>query len=209
MSSKTTTDTSNQYNAAGMSAYGAFQPQLQNSLLQMSQNPLASSFFQNQLGMAQAQASQLGQRNISNTLANVRTGGGLIGKSGNFTQSLLNRTMLANSGLQSGAFNSTLNNALQNRNWALSSMQAYQPLQTGQKSTQTTGGVGTWLPQLAGAALGGLTGGLGTAIGGMMGGGGGGGSSVLGSLGQGTWSQMPTSGPVPNLPTGWAGGYAS
>lgn len=184
MSTKTTSNTSNQYNAAGMSAYNAFQPALMQQLLQMSQNPLSSSYFQNALAQMRNSANQIGARNTQNTLQNARTSGGMLSNSGGFTRALLNRNMLSNSTMQSNAFNSALNNALQNRNWALSSMEAYQPLQTGQKTTQQTGGLGTWLPQLAGAAIGGFTGS--GALGGIFGGGGG--SNALGSLGPGMTS---------------------
>jgi len=173
MSTKTTTNTQNQYNQSGMNAYNAFMPQLQSQLMQLSGNPLGSSFFQNQLGMAQKNASQIGQRNISNTLQNVRAGGGLLGNAGAYTNALLNKTMMGNSALQSNAFNSTLNNSLQTRNWALSAMQGFQPLQTGQNTTQQKSGLGTWLPQLAGAAIGGLSGGMGGGLMGMLSGGGG------------------------------------
>lgn len=158
MSTKTSTNTQNQYNPAGMGTYNAFQPVLQRQLLQMAQNPLSSSYFQNALAQMRGSANALGARNMKNTLQNARTGGGLLSNSGAFSQALTNQTMLNNSQLQSNAFNSALSNALQNRNWALSSMESYQPLQTGQNSTQTTGGLGTWLPQLAGAAIGGLSG---------------------------------------------------
>lgn len=204
MSTKTTSDTNNQYNQAGMSAYNAFQPALMSQLLQMSQNPLSSSFFQNALAQMRNSANQVGARNMSNTLQNARTSGGMLSNSGGFTRALMNRNMLNNSTMQSNAFNSALGTALQNRNWALSSMEAYQPLQTGQKTTQQTGGLGTWLPQVAGAAIGGLTGGLGGSLGSMFGGGGGG--NVLGSLGPGMTSGYNAPAPSMNFPgfqPGW------
>ena len=179
MGTKTQTNTANQYNPAGMSAYNAFQPGLQSSLLQMAQNPLSSSYFQNALAQMRGSANQIAARGQSNQLSNARTGGGLLSNSGGFTQALTNRSMLANSQMQSNAFNSALGGALQNRNWALSSMEAYQPLQTGQNTTQSTGGLGTWLPQLAGAALGGVTGALTGGMSGLGGGGGGGGAQAM------------------------------
>lgn len=198
MSTKTSTNTANQYNSQGMAAYNAFQPALMSQLLQMAQNPLSSSFFQNALAQMRNSANQVGARNTQNTLQNARTSGGMLSSSGGFTRALLNRNMLNNSTMQSNAFNSALNNTLSSRNWALSSMEAYQPLQTGQKSTQTQSGLGTWLPQVAGAAIGGLTGGGFGGLGSLFGGGGGG--SPLGSLNQGmTSSYQQTMLPPPPM----------
>lgn len=167
MSSKTTTDTNNNYNAAGMGNYNSFQGTLGSMLPQMALNPLASSFFQHQLGMAQNQASAIGSRNMSNILNNLRTGGGLLGKSGSFLQSMTNRTMLGNSINQSNAFNSTLNNSLATQRWALGSMQAFNPLQTGQKSVQTQSqGLGSILGSVAGIGLNMAMPGLGSMLGG-------------------------------------------
>lgn len=168
MGTKQTTDTSNQYNTAANSTYNAFQPQLQSSLMQMSQNPLGNSYFQHQLSQQQAASQQIGARNNTNAIRNMRTGGGVLSNSGGFSTAMINRNNIANSGMQANAFNGAVNSALQNRNMSLTAMQAYQPLQTGQTSTQTTGGLGTWLPQLAGAALGAA----GSAMTGGMGGGG-------------------------------------
>lgn len=172
MGTKTTTDTSNQYNSSAMGTYNAFQPQVQSSLMQMSQNPLGNSYFQHQLAQQQAASQQIGARNNTNAIRNMRAGGGVLSNSGGFSTAMLNRNNIASSGMQANAFNGAVNTALQNRNVSLAAMQAYQPLQTGQNSTQTTGGLGTWLPQLAGAAIG-AAGDVMT--GGMSGAGGGGG----------------------------------
>jgi hypothetical protein len=167
MGTKTTTDTSNQYNSGSMNTYNAFQPQLMGNLLQMANNPLGSSFFKNQLSQQQAASNQIGQRSNSNLLQNMRAGGGLLSNSAGFMAGALGRNQLTNNMMQANTFNSSLNSALQNRNMAQMAMQAYQPLQTGQNSTQSTGGLGTWLPQLAGAALGVAMPGIGSALGGL------------------------------------------
>jgi len=167
MSNKTTTDTSNNYNQAGMANYNSFQSSLGSGLSNYASNPLSSSFFNQQLGMAQNNASAISQRNMSNVTNNLRTGGGLLGNSGSFLQSQINRAGLQGSGMQSNAFNGTLNSALANRKWALSSMQNYQPLQTGQSTTQTTQqGLGSILGSVAGAALNFAAPGLGSLLGG-------------------------------------------
>lgn len=154
MSTKTTNTSTNQYNQSSMGTYNAFQPQLMGSLMQMVNNPLGSSYFQNQLAQQQAASRQIGQRSNANALQNLRTGGGILSNAGGFAAGMLNRNQNANNGMQANAFNTALNSALQNRNFALASMQAYQPLQTGQTSTQQQSGLGTWLPQLLGAGLG-------------------------------------------------------
>jgi hypothetical protein len=167
MSSKTTTTTSNQYNNGAMGNYNMFQGQLGNSLMQMANNPLTSSFFNQQYGMARAQASQVGQRNMSNILNNVKTGGGILGNSGSFLQSQINRASLGNSVLGSNAFNTSLNGALSSRNFALAGMEGYTPLQTGQTTTQQQSqGWGSILGSIAGMGLNMAMPGLGSMLGG-------------------------------------------
>jgi hypothetical protein len=204
MSSKNTTTTSNQYNPNAMQAYNTFQPQLQTSLMQMAQNPLGSSYFQHQLSQQQATAHQVNQRSQTNMLQNMRTGGGILSNSGGFMNAALNRNMIAGSGMQSNAFNSALNQALSNRNAALSSMQGYQPLQTGQTSVSGKSGAGTWV----GPALGVVGGVAGAMVGGPAGAMAGAklGSSLGGSLtgGNNSTSPAPAYGGAP-LPNSWSG----
>ena len=173
MSMKTTTGTTNSYNPAGMSNYNQFQSTLGTGLQQYAQNPLGSSFFNNQLAASYQNAGALGQRNQANMFQNLKTGGGLIGNSGAYMQSQLNKNMLNTSSMQSNAFTGTLNNALQNQKWALSSMQGYTPLQTGQTSTQQqSSGIGGILGSLASAGLNFAAPGLGSMLGGGSFGGG-------------------------------------
>ena len=153
MPTKNTTTSTNSYNPSSMGNYNAFQGQLNNSLMQMVQNPLGSSSFKNQLAQQQGVSNQIAQRSNANVLRNVRTGGGVLSNSSGYMGGLLARNQLTNSVMQGNAFNSSLNNALNTRNQGLSAMQAYQPLQTGQTSVQQQSGVGTWLPQVAGAAM--------------------------------------------------------
>lgn len=167
MSQKTTTSTSNSYNQAGMGNYNQFQGTLGNQLQQYAMNPLGSSFFNQQLQAGYNNNAQLTNRNNANTFQNLRAGGGLIGNSGAYMQTQLNKNMLAGSQMQSNTFNSTLNNALQNQRWALGSMQAYSPLQTGQTSTQQqSSGIGGIIGGLASAGLNFAMPGLGSVLGG-------------------------------------------
>jgi len=178
VTTKTNTNTSNQYNANGMSAYNNLIPQFSSTIGSLMSSPLNNSYFQNQLGASQRTASQVGQRNISNIASNNRAGGGLLSGANSFQSAQLNNAMLSNSASQSGAFNSSLSSALKNRNFALQSAEGFNPLQTGANTTQTKSGLGTWLPQVAGAALGAATGGLSGLAGAAAG--------SLGSLGAGS-----------------------
>ncbi len=153
MSTKTNTNSTNQYDTSALNAYNAFQPQIMSQLMQMAQNPLGNSYFQHQLAQQQAAAQQINQRSQSNSLQNLRTGGGVLSNSGGIVASLINRNQMQGSALQSNAFNTAMNSALQNRNSALQSMQSYQPLQTGSSAAQSTNGTGTWLPQTAGMTI--------------------------------------------------------
>ena len=153
MPTTNTTQSTNQYNPVANSAYNTFQPQIMSSLMQMAQNPLGNSYFQHQLSQQQAAAQQVNQRGQTNALQNLRAGGGVLSNSGGIASSLINRNQIQGSTLQANAFNSAMNSALQNRNMALMSMQAYQPLQTGNTTTQSQSGLGTWLPQVAGMAM--------------------------------------------------------
>jgi hypothetical protein len=179
VSQKTTTGTTNNYNQAGMANYNSFQPQLGSGLSQMLSNPLGNSFFnqQYQAGLGNAQAQT--QRNMSNILANQRTGGGFLGTNGGaFQQTQLNKAMLGGSAMQAGAFNSALGSSLQNRNYALSAMEGYNPLQTGATTTQqTSSGVGGILGAVASAGLNMAMPGIGSMLGGGSFGGGYGGST--------------------------------
>lgn len=171
MSTKTSTNTANSYNSNGMAAYNSLVPNFANTANSLMTNPLNNSMFSNQLAQSKSSASQVNQRNMANSSANLRAGGGLIGQAGGYQSASMNNAMLSGSTNSSNAFNSTLNTALQNRNFAMQSAQSFNPLQTGSNTTQTTGGVGSWLPQVAGAALGAATGGMGGGLlGGLMGG---------------------------------------
>ena len=185
---ETTSKQETQFDPGSRGVYNALQPGIQNVLQQFMSDPLTASYFLKQLGMANQQISQLGQRNVGNLLANMRTGGFGGGNMNAFQQSALARTGRATSGMQSNAFNNLLMNANQMRLGATQQAQGYNPLVTGQTGTTTekTSGLGTWLPTVLGAGLGiaagfasgGATGSLGGRN--VMGGGGGGFGSILG-----------------------------
>lgn len=179
MSSKKKTDststTSINYNQAGLNNYNAFQGTIANNLNQYATDPLKSTFFQQRQNMASNNNALQMQRN-NFALFNNLNAGGFNGNAQPFTLSQLAANSRALSAANSNSFMSNLLSSEQARQWATSQMQNFQPLQTGQTTNSSTttksSGVGTWLPQVAGAALGAFTGGLGSSFGGMFGGGG-------------------------------------
>lgn len=161
MSTKKVSDTTQttQFAPAGMSAYNTMTPEMQQVLSMYMSNPLTASYFQQQLGMANRSIGKSGQANMSTMLQNARQFG--TGGNNAFLQSQIAKQGRATSGQQSDAFTQLLLGAEGNRRWAGGAAAGYSPLATGQTghSTEKTSGLGTWLPQLAGAGLGFLTGG--------------------------------------------------
>lgn len=145
----------NQYAPAGMGAYNQMTPQAAANMMQFMQNPLASSFFQSNLGMAQKNNAQQGSSQMQMLLNNMK-GLGSGASNSPFFQSQVAQQGRAQSGQMQNSFMGLLNNANQMRMGATQGALGYSPLQTG--STQTVSGTGTWLPQLAGAALGAASG---------------------------------------------------
>lgn len=146
----------NQYAPAGMAAYNQMTPQAASNMTQFMNNPLQSSFFQSNLGIANKNTAQQGSTQMQTLLNNMKANMGTSSQSSPFFQSQTAQQGRFNSGQQQNNFMSLLNNANQLRMGATQGALGYQPLQTG--NTQTTSGLGTWLPQLAGGALGALSG---------------------------------------------------
>jgi hypothetical protein len=143
--------TTNQYSQSGMNAYNAFQPQLQSVLGGYASNPFGNPFYQLNLSSNMATANrQSGQMN-QNALSQFNMTG-MGGAPSGARTSLMAQLGRYGSSLNAGAFQSAASNAFTNQMGALNTMAGYRPLQTGQ--TQQTTGLGTWLPQLVGAAAG-------------------------------------------------------
>lgn len=176
MSTKNTNTTSSSFNQGSLNTFNALQPNVQSNLQQFMTDPLKSSFFNTQLQQATQQNQAAFGANNSTMMQNL-VAGGAVGNVNAFTQSNLLRNQRALSSANSNSFNNLLLGANQLRFGATSQAQNYRPLQTGGTSTQTQSGLGSWLPQLAGAALGtaskAFTGGMG----------GGGGSSFFSGAG--------------------------
>lgn len=164
MSTKKQTDTTNTttFDPASKSAFDAYTKQVggytnqwlgPNGNLDPTKTSGFNIGFQNLLNNANA----LGGRNIRNMTANALATG--MNPNSAAFNAQLQRAGRTTSGLQSNAFMNAFQNTQSQQNFAAQVAAAYRPLQTGGKSssTETTSGTGTWLPQLAGAAIGGAT----------------------------------------------------
>jgi hypothetical protein len=116
-----------------------------------------------------SQAHNMGQTAMSGLQQNQNASGMGGGATNPAALEMQQNQARANTGLQAGlGFLAPVQNAQQMQQYAGGLASQYRPLQTGQNQTQSTGGLGTWLPQVAGMALGGLTGGgLGSLFGGL------------------------------------------
>lgn len=166
MSSKTTTTSSGnnatafQFDPASLKAYhdnlSTYMPVLQG----FATNPFNNQQFNFENTLGQNNAAKLGQRAMSNIVGNSAAAGYGANMPG-YMAALQNSAARGTSALQANAFNSAMLNAGNRQMQSLGMLQAFQPLMTGStgnysgNQTQTTGGLGTWLPQLAGAAIGG------------------------------------------------------
>jgi hypothetical protein len=201
MSTNKTTTTTNAYNPQGMANYNAYQGTLPSILQGYAQNPFGNPFYQLNLGNNMAAANTTNMNNFQNAMSNFNMAGMGGAPSGARTQ-LMNQLTRGASGINANAFFNAASNAFQNQWNAMGMMNSFQPLQTGGTQVQKTSGLGTWLPQLAGAALGGAmdfaTGGMSSLLGGL----GGGLNNAL--LSQGTPSQIAS---AATLPMGPGGGF--
>jgi hypothetical protein len=225
MSTKQTTDQSTKFDPGSMAAFQQATPAWMQPAQGYAQSPFSNPFFQTQQQLGTRQAQNLGGMATGNVTRNL-TASGLFGGGSQSPAGLemLQNQGRANTGLQSQlGFLNPLQNALALQQNAMGLLQGYRPLQTGGTTVQSTGGLGTWLPQLAGGALGMATGGGFGALGKMFGGGGSnfnygganaspmGFSQPSGGGGLGPWGDYSggMSGPPPfmgGMPTPGAGG---
>jgi hypothetical protein len=190
MPTKQTNQQTSQFDPASMGAFQGLTPAWANAAKGYINSPFSNPFFQQQQQLGTRQAQGLGGTQMGNIGQNMRASGIGGGGAAPFQQEMMANQSRANSGLQAQlGFMNPVSNALGMQQNSMGMASGYRPLQTGQTQTQTTSGTGTWLPQVAGAALGGLSAGLG---GGMFGGG----NKNFG---------MPGSGSTP-MPGGFGGG---
>ena len=164
-------------------------------------NPFGSDAFRQESSINQDNALNVGARNKSNVLNNAAAMG--YSTNGGLANSMLARAGRDTSSLQAQGFRGAVGNATARQMQSAGLLNSFQPLMTGSNgtfsNTQTTSGLGTWLPQLisagAGAAMSAAT----------MGAGGGMGSSAS-ALGMGLPNQVA---PVSANPmyNGIIGGY--
>lgn len=143
--------TTDQFDPASMDAYHQLLGKSSGVLQDYMSDPFKSTFFNQMLGMGQANIGQQNQTSLNQLTRNAQAMGG-GGNSNPYLQSLMAQQGRGASAQQSGLFGNLLNNANQSRMWATQQAAGFKPLQTG--STQQTSGLGSWLPQLIGAGLG-------------------------------------------------------
>ena len=151
-----TSGTTLNYSPQALATYNSLIGQMLPVLQGYMQDPLKSSFFLQNAGMADKFAAQQGQTGVTNLMSNMQQSG--FGNMPGFQQALLGQAGRATSGLRSNAFTQTLLDAAGKRLQAAGLAEGFQPLLQGTSTTGTTtkSGLGTWLPQLAAAGLGGL-----------------------------------------------------
>jgi hypothetical protein len=135
-----------------MATFQGFQPQYRQNLQDFANDPLKSSFFNTQLNMSNAQNRQSFQSRNNAFLQNMQAGGS-VGNLPAYAQSQLQQNQRGLSADNSNSFNNLLLGANQLRFGATGQMGGYRPLQTGGTQTQQQSGLGSWLPQVAGAAM--------------------------------------------------------
>ena len=211
MSTKKTTTTTNQYDPTSKAAQEALTKGGSSVMQGYMNNPFSNPAYTQGLQQSMRGATQAGQNNMAALQSQMRTSGMSGGAANAFQMAQMGRIGRANSALMSQANISNVQNALSRQMGAAQSGLNYNPLQTGQNAVQQTSGTGTWLPQLAGAALGAgmgmMTGGMSSALGAFGGGSVGGVSDpALGSPGyMPTNINYGTSAPNPFLFGGFGG----
>lgn len=167
MPTKQQTNASNQqtinFDPTSMSQYQNFWGMATPILNSLISNPYGSSMYQQNLAQGMQYATQAGQNNIQNALANFRQTG--INPSSGVGQSLMSSLGRYGSSLGSQAFYNAGNTAQQGLWNALGIQSSRTPLVTGQtgtsQSTTQTSGLGTLTPLFSGV-LGALSGSLGS-----------------------------------------------
>ncbi len=170
-----------------MNAFNAFTNSGSSAIQSEINDPYSNMAFNTQLQMGNQAVQQ--QNNQGNQALLQRLQGSGINPSSPLYQSQLGMMQRSGMARQSGMYNNLLLNATQLRQQAIQQALGYKPLQTGMTNVQSQSGLGTWLPQVAGMAMGAATMGMGGGFGGggMSHSGGNGGSSSFTTPG-GYWS---------------------
>lgn len=152
MSTQNTQTSSSQFDPNSMGVFQGLTKTYGSAIQDEIQNPYSNMFF----NMQQARGNQaINAQNASGQQSMIQRAQamGMDPHSPAFMQ-MLNQSSRFNQGRQSDMMQNLLLQAQQLRQGAIGQAGAYRPLQTGQTQTQKQSGLGTWLPQLAGAALG-------------------------------------------------------
>jgi len=196
MGSHTTTNTTqssnqayqNTYNPTSLAAYNSSVATSMPILEGYANSPFSNPFFQTQVAMGNKNAAQIGGQAMNSLQSNMQAQG--ISGNSAAAASMTQRQGFLNSSLRANSFLNAVNSAQLNQWNALGLLQNFRPLQTGgtaqssgqSSTTQSTGGLGTWLPQVIGAGVGlastAATGGFGSGAQGLFNGGGGGSSAA-------------------------------
>lgn len=187
-----------QFNPVAQGAYNSMVGSGSNVLNQYMQNPLSNPMYNLGLQQSMKGASQAGQNNMGALQSQMKTSG-MGGTAGQGFQTAQTAQMgRANQAMSSQANMANVMQALQRQMSATGMGMSFSPQMTGtsgsSQSQTSTGGLGTWLPQLLGAAGGMMTGGLSSMLGGA--------TSAL-TPGPGASSGAPAAPFSPlNMPTG-------
>lgn len=156
MSTKTVDQTSFSFDPTQMATMQALQPAYRQNMMDFMNNPMQSMFFNTQMQMQNAQ-NRAYFGNSQNMLNQNAAAGGFYGNASAFQQMNNLNNSRALSAANANTFNNLLLGANQLRFGATQGAGSFRPMQTGSTNTKTQSGLGTWLPQLAGMAMGAAT----------------------------------------------------
>lgn len=152
MSTKTQTDNTMHFNPVAQQSYNSLVGSGTKVLNDQMNNPFGNAMYKMGLGASQQGATQQGNNNMSALQQMMRTSG-IGGNSGNaFQMAQQGKIGRSNASMMSQANTSNVQGALQRQLTATGMGMSFSPQLTGSSATQTQSGLGTWLPQLLGAA---------------------------------------------------------
>lgn len=216
MGSQQNTDSSNQsslqFNPLAQSAYNSMIGSGSNVLTGYMNSPLTNPMYQLGSAASQKGAAQGGNNNMQALMQMMKTSG-IGGQAGQgFMAGQQAQMGRANQSAMSQANLGNIQSAFGRQMAATGMGMSFSPQMTGQSGTSnsqtSTGGLGTWLPQLlgsaAGMAMGGLTGGASMMAGGLPGGAAGSIGSAM-NLPSNAFSGFPSSlmQTTPQMPAPW------
>jgi len=182
MSTQNKQTSTGQFDPTSMGVYQGLQSQFGNAISSEINNPYGNMAFNTQLGMMRQQQGASGASQNQATLQRMQAMG--VNPQSAFFQSQMGKNQRQQMASTGQGYNNLLLQAQQLRQSAIGQAGSYRPLQTGSTQVQQQSGVGSWLPQVLGGALGiaggAMTGGMSS----MFGGGGGGGMGAF-SMGGG------------------------